>query len=126
MQGSRFGPGAHSVNLPLVREILIRGLTLLFRVLTGFSGTDVTNGSRAYRLSLLDDPRVRIQQPRLDRYELEYYIHWKAIALRYRWCEVPVTKTYPARRHGYSKIRPVRDWWHIIRPMLLLAFRLRN
>jgi dolichol-phosphate mannosyltransferase len=126
VQGSRFMSGGHSVNLPPVRWLLIHGLTLMFRVLTGFTGTDVTNGFRAYRLSLLDDPRIRVHQPWLDRYELEYYIHWKAITLRYRVCEVPVTKTYPARRGNYSKIRPVLDWWHIVRPILLLTFKLRS
>ena len=126
VQGSRFMSGGRSVNLPPVRWVLIHGLTLLFRVLTGFAGTDVTNGFRAYRLSLLDDARIRVHQPWLDRYELEYYIHWKAITLGYRVCEVPVTKTYPARRRNYSKVRPIVDWWHIVRPALLLAFKLRS
>lgn len=125
VQGSRFMDGGTSVNLPPVRGVLIQAFTLMFRLLTGFRGTDVTNGFRAYRLALLDDPRVRIQQEWLDRYELEYYIHWKAITLRYRVIEVPVSKTYPDRKRGYSKIRPLIDWWHIVRPALLLALRLR-
>ena len=126
VQGSRFMQGGVSRNLPFVRGLLIHAFTLMFRMLTGFPGTDVTNGFRAYRLSLLDDPRVRIEQPWLDRYELEYYVHWKAITLRYRVVEVPVTKTYPSRKHGYSKIRPVIDWWHMVRPALLLALHLRG
>jgi len=126
IQGSRFLSGGESVNLPLVRGLLIHGFTFMFRILTGFAGTDVTNGFRAYRLSLIDDPRVRIRQPWLDRYELEYYIHWKAITLGYRVREVPVSKTYPARKRNYSKIRPVIDWWHMVRPALLLALHLRT
>ena len=55
-----------------------------------------------------------------------YYIHWKAITLAYRVCEVPVSKTYPTRRRNYSKIRPVVDWWHIVRPALLLKLKLRT
>ena len=126
VQGSRFAEGGVSRNLPFVRGALIHGFTLMFRVLTGFPGTDVTNGFRAYRLALLDDPRVRLDQSWLDRYELEYYVHWKAITLGYRVVEVPVSKTYPARKHGYSKIRPVIDWWHMVRPALLLALHLRG
>ena len=126
VQGSRFLEGGSSVNLPLARGVLIQMFTLVFRILSGFRGTDVTNGFRAYRLSLLDDPRIRIEQSWLDRYELEYYIHWKAITLGYRVCEVPVSKTYPMRRHSYSKIRPVVDWWHMVRPAILLALRLRT
>jgi len=126
VQGSRFLEGGSSVNLPLARGLLIRAFTIMFRILCGFPGTDVTNGFRAYRLSLLDDPRIRIEQTWLDRYELEYYIHWKAITLKYRVCEVPVSKTYPMRRRHYSKIRPVVDWWHIVRPALLLKLKLRT
>ncbi|HYK98766.1 MAG TPA: glycosyltransferase family 2 protein [Candidatus Acidoferrales bacterium] len=126
VQGSRFAPGGESVRLPFVRGALIRAFTVVFRLLVGFPGTDVTNGFRAYRLSLLDDPRIRIHQRWLDGYELEYYLHWKFITLGYRVCEVPVTKTYPTRRTGYSKIRPVVDWWHMVRPVLLLALHLRT
>ena len=126
VQGSRFMEGGRSVNLPLVRGILIRAFTLMFRLLTGFAGTDVTNGFRAYRLSLLDHPRVRIHQEWLDRYELEYYIHWKAITLGFRVVEAPVSKTYPMRRSGYSKIRPIVDWWHMVRPALLLSLHIRS
>jgi dolichol-phosphate mannosyltransferase len=126
VQGSRFMTGGASVNLPFVRGVLIHGFTLMFRILTGFNGTDVTNGFRAYRLALLDDPRLRVDQQWLDRYELEYYIHWKAITLGYRVREVPVSKTYPAHRKNYSKIRPVVDWWHMVRPALLLALHLRT
>jgi len=80
IQGSRFMQGGASVNLPFARWILIHGFTLMFRILTGFNGSDVTNGFRAYRLSLLDDSRMDIHQEWLDRYELEYYIHWQNMA----------------------------------------------
>jgi dolichol-phosphate mannosyltransferase len=126
VQGSRYlADGGASVNLPRGRELMIRGYTLVFRLLTGFRLTDVTNGFRAYRLSLLDDPRIRIDQDWLDRYELEYYLHWKAITLGYRVVEVGVSKTYP-KTGGYSKIRRVRDWWSIVRPTVLLWLRLRS
>jgi len=126
VQGSRFAKGGRSVRLPRMRGLLIRGFTLMFRVLSGFDGTDVTNGFRAYKLSLLDDPRIRIQQRWLDRYELEYYLHWKFITLGYRVREIPVSKIYPDRRTNYSKIRPIVDWWHMVRPVLLLALHLRT
>src|SRR5207247_4831469 len=120
VQGSRFAKGGRSVRLPLMRGLLIRGFTVMFRTLTGFDGTDVTNGFRAYKLSLLDDPRIRIGQRWLDRYELEYYVHWKAIKLGYRVIEVGVSKTYPRGGGNYSKIRRVRDWWSIVKPTVLL------
>ena len=127
VQGSRFlREGGASVRLPRGRGFMIRGYSFLFRVLSGFAATDVTNGFRAYRLSVLDDPRIRIDQPWLDRYELEYYLQWKAITLGYRVIEVGVSKTYPKGGGNYSKIRRVVDWWSIVRPTLLLWLRLKS
>ena len=105
---------------------MIKGYTLVFRLLIRRAGTDVTNGFRAYRLALLDDPRIDIDQEWLDHYELEYYIHYKAMTLGFRTSEVPVSKTYPPQRRSYSKIRPFRDWWSIIRPTVLLRLGLRR
>ena len=127
VQGSRFlREGGASVRLPRGRGFMIRGYSFLFRVLSGFAATDITNGFRAYRLSVLDDPRIRIDQPWLDRYELEYYLQWKAITLGYRVIEVGVSKTYPKGGGNYSKIRRVVDWWSIVRPTLLLWLRLKS
>ena len=127
VQGSRFlREGGASVHLPRGRGLMIRGYTFLFRLLSGFPATDVTNGFRAYRLSLLDDPRIRINQSWLDRYELEYYLQWKAIKLGYRVVEVGVSKTYPKGGGNYSKIRRVRDWWSIVKPTLLLWLHVRD
>ena len=127
VQGSRYlKAGGASVNLPLGRNLMIRGYTFLFRLLSGFAATDVTNGFRAYRVSFLDDPRIRIDQPWLDRYELEYYLQWKAIKLGYRVVEVGVSKTYPKGGGNYSKIRRVRDWWSIVKPTILLWLHVRD
>jgi len=114
--------GTASPNLPLFRHWAIRLLSLLFRLYTRRSCTDLTNGFRAYRLSLFDDPRINIWQDWLDTYEYEYYVHWKAYTLGYRVIEVPVTKAYPAEKGvSYTKIRPVTDWWKMLRPFVLLA-----
>ncbi|HNI35097.1 MAG TPA: hypothetical protein PLV93_06830, partial [Microthrixaceae bacterium] len=45
---------------------------LLFRIASGFPVTDGTNGMRAFRLDLLDDPAIRLEQDWLDRYELRW------------------------------------------------------
>src|SRR3989442_89489 len=126
VQGSRFLSGGSYRNLPLGRQLLIRAYTLLFRLLTGFPATDVTNGFRAYRLALLDDPRIVLDQDWLDGYELEYYLHYKVLTLGYRVREVAVSKNYVAGKRDYSKMRPLIDWWKGIRPVLFLALRLRR
>jgi dolichol-phosphate mannosyltransferase len=126
VQGSRFLSGGSHRNLPHARFLMIKGYTLVFRVLIQRAGSDVTNGFRAYRLALLADPRIDIGQAWLDHYELEYYVHYKAMTLGYRTSEVPVSKTYPSTRRAYSKIRPFRDWWSIVRPIVLLRLGLRR
>ena len=67
VQGSRYLPGGQSPNLPLFRRVMIRIFTLIAWVLTGYKGTDVTCGFRAYKLGLFDDNRFAIGQSWLDR-----------------------------------------------------------
>ena len=49
----------------------------------------------------------------------------KAIRLGYRHCEVPVTKIYPTNV-SYTKMRPVVDWWSIMRPVVYLGLGLKK
>jgi dolichol-phosphate mannosyltransferase len=126
VQGSRYLPGGSSPNLPLFRDVAIKGLSLAFRLYTGKKCSDLTNGFRAYRLSILDDARMNINQSWLDGYEFEYYVHWKAVEYGCRMAEVPVTKTYPSNGVPYTKVVPVLGWWQMLRPFFLLAFGLRK
>jgi dolichol-phosphate mannosyltransferase len=128
VQGSRFCRGGSHSNLPRVRHLLIKLHAGLLRLLTGFRATDAINGFRAYRLALLSDPRIDVWQDWLDHYELESYLHFKVLSLGYRLAEVPVSKRYPppSRKGKYSHIRPIRDWWVILRPLVFLKLGLRR
>lgn len=127
VQGSRFLAGGSSPHLPLFRRVAIQMLSMLFRIYSRRKCTDLTNGFRAYRLALFDDPRIEIEQDWLDEYEYEYYVHWKAYTLGYRVAEVPVTKTYPGVKGvEYSKIKPITGWWRMLRPFVLLALRIKK
>lgn len=127
VQGSRYLRGGSSIHLPLQRAILIRLLALLYRVLTGFRSTDPSNGFRAYRLGLFEDPRLNIWQDWLDHYEMEHYLNYLVLKLKYRVIEVPVSKVYPAADGvRYSHVRPVIDWWKSIRPIVYLALGLKK
>jgi dolichol-phosphate mannosyltransferase len=127
VQGSRYLPGGESGNMPLYRQIATRvAHPLLFSLMSRRRITDSTNGFRAIRMSLLDDPRIDISQSWLNQYELEPYLFLKAIQLGYNVKEVPVTKIYPAKGLGYTKMRPVIGWWSILRPLLLLALRIKK
>jgi len=127
VQGSRFLPGGRREKTPLLRGIFSRSFPFFWTLLTGVHCTEVTNGFRAYKASILQDSRIDVWQPWLDGYELEYYLHYKALTLRYRFTERPVTKTYShVGRKGYSHISPFRDWWQIIGPMFLLRLGVRH
>ena len=125
IQGSRYLAGGEAGNLPLARAIGIKAFTFLWSLLMRKKLTDVTNGFRAYRASLFDDPNINIWQTWLSTYELEYYIHFWVLKLKYKFGEVAVSKIYPSKKK-YSKIRPFLDWWPIVKPVFYLLLRIRK
>jgi len=124
VQGSRWLPGGATPGIPPDRRWLTQAYPLLFRLASGRAITDGTNGMRAFRLSLLDDPRIRLAQDWLDRYELEPYLLFQAIRAGYRVQEAPVTVRYHGR--GTTKMRLSRDGWRILRPLVYLRLGLRH
>jgi dolichol-phosphate mannosyltransferase len=126
VQGSRYLVPNGAKGTPLSRRIITRAVAYLWSARFTRKLTDVTNGLRAYRLSLLDDPRIDLSQEWLNRYELEYYLHYKILSLDYRYVEVPASKRYPTDGMSTSKIRLVRDYWSLLRPLVLLTLHLRN
>lgn len=126
VRGSRHLPGGHQENIPWHRLFMIRVFTVLFSILTGQRVTDATGGYQAYLLRILDDKRIDLWQPWLGRYEIETYLFAKMLLLGYRWTEVPVTITYPARGRSYTRARAVIDWWGYFRPVVLLRFGLKR
>ena len=127
VQGSRFLPGGRRERNPLLRAIFTRFFPVFWTWMVGVRCTDVTNGFRAYKATVLRDPRIDVWQQWLDGYELEYYLHYKALTLGYRFTERPVSKIYPSERGGrYTKISPLRDWWEIVGPLLLLRLGARR
>lgn len=127
VRGSRNLTGGYQVNMPWHRRLLIRLFTTLVSIAVGQRVTDGTGGFQAYRLAILDDPRVQLHQPWLDgRYELETYLFVKTLLLGYRWMEIPVRITYPERGKTYTRARPVVDWWRYFRPVILLRLGLKR
>ncbi len=126
-QGSRYLPGGGHGNMPLYRKISTRLIhPLLFSLITGRKISDSTNGFRAVRLSLLSDPNINLHQEWLQQYELEPYLFYKAIKLGYKVTEVPVTKIYPSKKEGYTKMRPFSGWWSILRPLIFLGLGIKK
>lgn len=124
VQGSRWLPGGATPGIPPPRRWLTRLFPVLFRIASGHPCTDGTNGMRAFRLALLEDPRIRLDQDWLDRYELEPYLLYQAVRCGYRVREAPVTVRYHGR--GTTKMRLLRDGWRILKPVLYLRLGLRH
>lgn len=126
-QGSRYLDGGEYLRMPLRRRLGTRGYTFLFSLFCGRRVTDASSGFRAFKVSLLDDKRINLWQEWLDRYELEPYLLFKALRLRHKVVEVPVTIEYPKTDGiAYTKMRAITDWWKILRPIIFLAFGLKR
>jgi dolichol-phosphate mannosyltransferase len=126
VQGSRYLQGGDSPNLPMGRHYGIKAFTLIASILLGKRHTDITCGFRAYRLAVVNDPEINIDQDWLGRYEMEYYLHWKAVKRGWRVTEAPVSMVYPESGRDYSKIRPFTGWWSMIRPWVYLTLRIKK
>lgn len=126
VRGSRHVAGGGHVNIPWHRLVMIQVFTVLFSWLAGQRVSDATGGYQAYRLTVLDDPRIDLHQPWLGRYEVETYLFAKTLLCGYRWKEVPVHITYKERGKPYTRARPVVDWWGYFRPIVMLRLGLKH
>jgi dolichol-phosphate mannosyltransferase len=128
VQGSRYldagtaGFGA----MPRYRRLATRLHPWLFSLFTGHKMTDTTNGFRAVSATLLEDPALKLDQTWLDQYELEVYLLYQAVKLGHQVVEVPVTKIYPPKQLGQTKMRPITGWWSILRPLFLLRLGVKS
>ena len=127
VQGSRFLKRDASFGpMPAYRQIATRLHPLLFSLVARRWVTESTNGFRAVRTRVLADPRLDLSQAWLRQYELEPYLYLRSIQLGYRTEEVPVTKIYPPKQVGQTKMKPIAGWWSILRPLVYVGFGLRK
>lgn len=127
VQGSRFLSERPSFGpMPAYRKVATRLHPMLFSLVARRKVTDSTNGFRAIGTPFLQDSRVDMNQDWLARYELEPYLYLKAIRLGYRVVEVPVTKIYPAKALGQTKMDPMTDWWRLLSPIFYLGLGLKR
>lgn len=127
VQGSRFlKADANFGPMPLYRKLATRLHPLLFSIVARRWVTESTNGFRAIRRGVLEDARINLSQSWLDQYELEPYLYLRVIQLGYQTTEVPVTKIYPPRELGQTKMKPITGWWSMLRPLVYVGLGLRK
>ncbi|MCF6174989.1 MAG: glycosyltransferase family 2 protein [Victivallaceae bacterium] len=113
--GSRFLDGGDSPNLPLFRKVSIPLVVNTLIMLLFFRKlTDATCGYRAFKIDIINHPKVKWQEKWLWHYQFEYYIYAKALKLKYRCIEVPISMIYPPTKKNYSKIKPFIGWWELL------------
>lgn len=127
VQGSRYyGRKGTGGDMPFYRKVATKLYPVLFSVCVGRKLTDTSNGFRAFRLSLFKDERIDIDQDWLNQYELEPYLLYKTITLGYKFTESFVTKIYPPKKLGYTKMKPITGWWSIFRPLVFLRLGIKK
>jgi dolichol-phosphate mannosyltransferase len=127
VMGARFAKGGvHGGEMPFYRKLATRLHPFLVSVTTGKKIIESTNGFRAMKVSVLSDKRINLYQDWLSHYELEVYLLIKLLKLKFKTTEVPCTKIYPPKKLGNTKMRPVFDWWKMLRPIFILALGLRK
>lgn len=125
--GSRFMSGGDFPGMTLFRRLSIPVFSMISVLTLGRYFTDVTCGFRCYKIDFLFDGGLDIEQEWLDRYELEYYIHYFACAKKLRIKEVPVTIRYNhLEKDRHSKIKPIVGWWSMIRPFIYLRLGIKK
>ena len=127
VQGSRFlSSGRNFGEMPAYRKVATRIHPLLFSIVARRKVTESTNGFRAVSTKVLKDPRLNLHQDWLKEYELEPYLYLKVIKLGYRTAEVPVTKVYPPKELGQTKMKPISGWWSILRPIVFIGLGIKR
>jgi dolichol-phosphate mannosyltransferase len=116
VQGSRFIPGGHAINTPVMRHIALKALHApLISLASRRRHTDTTNGFRAYSAKLLADPSVRVFRDIFQTYELHYHLAIESSRdSRFRMIETPVTRAYPRDGKTPTKISPIKGNTHIL------------
>jgi dolichol-phosphate mannosyltransferase len=126
VQGSRYLKGGEWRNMPRHRVWGVPIFTFLFCLFTGRKITDATNGFLAIRGTLFKDKRINLWQDWLEGYPLETYLFLQAIRLGYRVLEVPISKIYPNSKTGYTKQKPLVDWWNYFKPIPYVVLGLKK
>jgi len=127
VMGSRYLPGgAYGGDMPFYRKLATRLHPFLLGFFCGKKITESTNGYRAMKVSVLNDKRINLYQSWLEHYELEVYLLMKLLKLNFKTTEAPVSKFYPPKKIGHTKMRPIFDWWKMLRPIFFVGLGLKK
>ena len=112
---TRFRAGGIHIRTPLIRVIAIKYFHApLMSLAAGVKMTDTTNSFRGYTRRLLLDERLQMFRSVFMRYNLPYYLSYRAAKLKYVIREVPTTRIYPVDGSVPTKITGFKSQFGII------------
>jgi len=115
VSGSRFLEGSSKKNNPLIRLILIKSFSFFLSFILNKKISDTSCGFRAFKVNIFKNFKKNFFKKELYTYGYEYFSYGKIIrSENIKFCEVPVSMDYPSQKN-YSKIRPVLDWYIILK-----------
>lgn len=118
VQGSRYL--GMTKEIPLFRLLTTNMYSAFFSVVAGHKISDASTGYKGFTLDLLS--QVDLEQKWLDaKYGIEQYFLMQCVKKGYRFTEIPVKKYFP--KEGYTKMRPLIDWWYMLQPILRSIFK---
>lgn len=118
---TRFALGGQHINTPLIRIIAIKYFHApILSLASRKRMTDTTNSFRGYSRSFLLDPRVKPFRDVFQKYNLPFYLSFKAARLGYNVVEVPTTRRYPEDGSVPTKISGFKAQIGIIIELLLV------
>ncbi len=128
VMGSRFLPGGtYGGDMPIYRVFATKFVhPWVVRLFCDKKVTETSNGYRAIKVSVLDDSRINIEQAWLKDYQLEMYLIMKILKSDFKTTEVPVSKIYPPKEIGNTKMMPIIGWWKMFYPIILVGLGIRK
>jgi len=102
MIGSRYVPGGGTVNWPLSRRVISRGVNLLVRMLMRLPPRDCSGAYRCYRVALLRKAQLEHMVSR--GYSFQQEVLYRCRKAGARLGETPIV--FENRRAGTSKVNP--------------------
>ena len=127
VQGSRFLAGGRTGRMPLYRKVATRLHPLLFSLSARQAGLRVDQ-----RLSGVPGRACSTTRASISTSTGSTSTSSSRTSTGRRFGSAtapprsPVTKIYPPKRSGYTKMKPITGWWSMLRPIVLLGLGLRK
>lgn len=120
INGSRYINKNIPISTPVFRRYSIYIISNIISMFTNKKITDFSCGYRCFKLSILKDLNIDLNNKKLFRYRFESELYSKVIlSNKIKFLEIGINMNYPIDKKNYSKIRPFIDWIDILLPIFI-------